>query len=40
LYKGTFQGRPLPERVFVSETWEKQDGSWRQQLYQETPIAP
>jgi hypothetical protein len=40
LYKGTFQGRPLPERVFVSETWVKQDGTWRQQLYQETPIAP
>lgn len=39
-YTGTFQGRPLPERVFVSEIWEKQGGKWLQGLYQETPIAP
>ena len=39
-YKGTFRGRPLPEHVFVSEIWLKQDGAWKQQLYQETPIAP
>jgi hypothetical protein len=39
-YSGTFQGRPLPQRVFVSEIWEKHDGKWLQGLYQETPIAP
>jgi Domain of unknown function (DUF4440) len=39
-YVGTFQGRPLPSRVFVSEIWQKQNGTWLQGLYQETPIAP
>lgn len=37
-YEGTFAGEPLPDRVFVSEIWLKQDGAWLQQLYQETPI--
>jgi Domain of unknown function (DUF4440) len=37
-YRGTFEGKPLPPRVFVSESWLKQDGKWLQQLYQETPI--
>lgn len=39
-YDGTFEGRPLPERVFVTEIWLKQDGQWLQRLYQETPIEP
>jgi len=38
-YKGTFEDKPLPPLVFVSESWLKQDGKWRQQLYEETPIA-
>ncbi len=37
-FRGTFEDKPLPPRVFVSEIWLKQDGKWRQQLYQETPI--
>jgi len=36
---GTWQGKPLPARVFVTEIWLRQDGTWRQRLYQETPIA-
>ena len=39
-YQGTFEGKPLPSRVFVSEIWVKQDGNWLQKLYQETPIEP
>lgn len=39
-YEGTFEGRPLPARVFVSSLWEKEDGKWRQRLYQETSIDP
>jgi ketosteroid isomerase-like protein len=39
-YEGTFEGRPLPARVFVSSLWEKEDGKWRQRLYQETAIDP
>ena len=38
--KGTWKGKPLPARVFVSEVWIHQDGNWRQRLYQETPIDP
>ncbi|MCP4386258.1 MAG: nuclear transport factor 2 family protein [Hyphomicrobiales bacterium] len=39
-YKGTYAGKPLPPKVFVSEIWLKRDGEWLQGLYQETPIAP
>lgn len=39
-YAGTFEGRPLPPRVFVSEVWRRRDGTWRQWFYQETPIPP
>ncbi|WP_421725111.1 nuclear transport factor 2 family protein [Bauldia sp.] len=37
-YVGTFDGEPLPPKVFVSEIWVQQDGTWLQRLYQETPI--
>lgn len=37
---GTWQGEPLPPRVYVTEIWLKRDGKWRQRLYQETPVAP
>jgi ketosteroid isomerase-like protein len=37
-YTGTYQGAPLPPRVFVSEIWLRQGDTWRQRLYQETPI--
>ncbi len=35
-YRGTFQGNPLPERVFMSEVWVRVDGKWMQKFYQET----
>jgi ketosteroid isomerase-like protein len=38
-YTGTFRGKALPPRVFVSQIWLKQDDSWRQRLYQETAIV-
>jgi hypothetical protein len=37
-FRGTFAGKPLPERVHASEIWINEDGRWRQRLYQETPI--
>jgi Domain of unknown function (DUF4440) len=37
-HEGTYAGRPLTPRVFVSQIWVKQDDTWRQDLYQETPI--
>ena len=39
-YEGTFEGRPLPARVYVSSLWSKESGTWRQRLYQETAIDP
>jgi len=39
-YDGTFEGRPLPARVFVSSLWTKESGTWLQRLYQETAIDP
>jgi ketosteroid isomerase-like protein len=38
-FDGTYAGKPLPARVFVSQIWLKKDGKWLQELYQETPIA-
>ena len=37
-YRGTFEGNPLPERVFASEVWVRVDGKWLQKFYQETII--
>ena len=39
-YEGTFEGRPLPARVYVSSLWTKESGTWLQRLYQETAIEP
>jgi len=36
---GNYKGEPLAARVFVSQIWLLQDGTWRQLSYQETPIA-
>lgn len=38
-YDGTFAGKPLPKRVFVSALWSKEDGRWLQAFYQETAIV-
>lgn len=37
-YRGTYKGNPLPGRVFVSEVWVRDDGTWLQKFYQETII--
>lgn len=37
---GTYEGTPVPLRVFVSQVWQRQDGAWRQMFYQATAIAP
>lgn len=38
-YDGTFAGKTLPKRVFVSALWSKEDGKWLQAFYQETAIG-
>ena len=37
-YRGTFQGNPVSNRVFISGIWVKGDGVWRERFYQETVI--
>lgn len=36
--KGTFEGKALPARVFVTEVLVKQDGEWIERLYQVTTL--
>ena len=36
---GTFDGKPLPSRIFVVEIWIRKSGKWLQKHYQETPIS-
>jgi ketosteroid isomerase-like protein len=38
--KGTFQGKPLPSRVFATELLVKRDGKWIERLYQVTSLEP
>ncbi|MCR9139643.1 MAG: nuclear transport factor 2 family protein [Alphaproteobacteria bacterium] len=38
--KGSFRGKPLPQHIFVSQIWIRQNGQWKQKLYQETAIDP
>ncbi len=35
---GSFKGRPLPRRVFVSAVWVKRDGAWAEKFYQVTAL--
>ncbi len=37
--KGTFKGRALPRRVFVSAVWVKRDGAWAEKFYQVTALT-
>ena len=37
--KGTFRGRAVPARNFVSAIWVRRGGQWRQTFYQETPLT-
>ena len=38
--KGTFQGKPLPPRVFATELLVKRDGKWVERFYQVTTLKP
>lgn len=38
--EGSFQGKPLPQHIFVSQIWIRENGQWKQKLYQETAIDP
>lgn len=38
--KGTFQGKPLPSRVFATELLVKRDGKWIERFYQVTSLEP
>ena len=38
--KGSFQGKPIPADVFVSEIWVKRDGAWQERFYQVTTLKP
>ena len=37
-YRGSFEGNPLPDRVFVGEIWVRKGNTWLQKYYQETVI--
>ncbi|MFO7478037.1 MAG: nuclear transport factor 2 family protein [Methyloceanibacter sp.] len=37
--KGSFQGRPLPRHVFVTQLMVKQDGAWLERFYQVTALG-
>jgi hypothetical protein len=37
-YEGSFEGRPMPGRVYATALWVRQDGHWLEKLYQETAI--
>ena len=37
--KGTFQGKKLPAKVYVTEILVKQDGAWVERFYQVTTLA-
>jgi hypothetical protein len=38
--KGSFKGKPLPAKVFATETLVKRDGKWIERFYQETMLKP
>ena len=38
--KGSYKGRPLAPRMFVTETLVKCDGKWLERQYQTTPLPP
>lgn len=35
---GAYAGEPLPSLISVTLIWVRQDGQWKQRLWQETPI--
>jgi len=39
-WKGSFKGRPLPDRVYVSEILVNRNGKWLERFYQVTTVEP
>jgi ketosteroid isomerase-like protein len=39
-FDGTFAGKPVTSRMFVTEIVVRRDGKWLEMLYQITPIGP
>ena len=39
-FEGTFAGKPVPSRMFVTEIVVRRGGQWLEALYQLTPIGP
>lgn len=39
-FEGTANGKPVPERMVVTEIVVKQEGKWLEALYQLTPLEP
>ena len=37
---GSFEGKPIASKVYVSEIWVKRDGAWAEKLYQVTALKP
>jgi ketosteroid isomerase-like protein len=37
---GTYQGKPVPSPVFVTAVMVRQDGQWKERLYQITAVQP
>jgi hypothetical protein len=37
---GTFMGKPIPSRVFVTSIMARDDGVWRKRFYQVTAMRP
>ena len=37
---GSFEGKPIASKVFVSEIWVKRGGAWVEKLYQVTALKP
>ncbi len=38
--KGSYQGKPLPARVFATEIMVKREGKWLERVYQATALTP
>jgi ketosteroid isomerase-like protein len=39
-FNGSFEGKPIASKVFVSEIWVKRGGAWAEKLYQVTALKP
>jgi hypothetical protein len=37
---GSFEGKPIPPNVYVTEIWAKSDGAWQEKFYQVTALRP